>query len=87
MTTRILAALVALPLVIVPVYVGGVWCTLLFVAVALLAGFEFYNLMDTGDYRPMRWVGLVWLVPLVLSGAQPDWFPFPRYWWPASSSP
>ncbi len=75
MTTRIIAALVALPLVIVPVYLGGIWCTLLFVAVTLLAGHEFYNMMAAGGYYPMRWVGFVWLVPLVLGGWLPDLFP------------
>jgi phosphatidate cytidylyltransferase len=75
MTTRIIAALIAVPVVILPVYLGGLWCTFLFLAVALAAGYEFYHLLEAGGYRPIRMVGLLWLVPLVLSGWRPDIFP------------
>ena len=77
MSTRIIAALIALPLVIIPIYLGGVWCTLLFVAVGVAAVLEFYNMMDIGDYYPLRWIGVPWLAALVLSGWRPDLFPLP----------
>lgn len=77
MTTRILAALIALPVVIVPIFLGGIWCALLFLTVSLVAGFEFYNLMDIGGYHPVRWVGFPWLAMLVLGGWRPDLFPLP----------
>jgi phosphatidate cytidylyltransferase len=77
MSTRIIAALIALPLVIIPIYLGGVWCTLLFLVVSLAAGLEFYNLMDVGGFHPIRSVGLVWLAAILLGGWRPDLFPLP----------
>lgn len=77
MATRIIAALVALPLVILPIYLGGVWCTLLIVAVALIAGYEFYNLMQAGGYAPLRWIGMLWIAALVLNGWVPHLLPLP----------
>lgn len=77
MSTRIIAALIALPLVIIPIYLGGISCTLLFLVVSIVACLEFYNLMDAGDYYPIRWVGLIWLAALVLGGWRPDLFPLP----------
>ncbi len=76
MITRIIAALLAIPLVIIPIYLGGVWCTLLILAGGVVAGYEFYNLMDQGGYYPIRWVGLTWIALFALSGWQPDYVPF-----------
>ncbi len=75
MTTRIVVALIALPLVIVPIYLGGVWCTLLFLIAGFLGGYEFYNLMDTGGYAPSRWIGITWILLFVLSGWIPQYVP------------
>ena len=75
MKTRIIAALVVLPIVLIPIWLGGNWCMLLFLAVAIVAGLEFYNLMEIGGFHPNRWVGSVWLSALVLNGWRPDFFP------------
>lgn len=76
MITRIIAALIALPLVLIPIYLGGVWFALLILAGALLAGFEFYNLLEKGEYHPLRWIGLTWIILFVLSGWIPQYVPF-----------
>ena len=75
MKTRIITALVALPLVLLPIWLGGVWCTALFVAVAVIAGLEFFYLMEIAGFHPNRWLGIAWLSMLALNGWLPDLFP------------
>jgi phosphatidate cytidylyltransferase len=71
-TTRILVALIAAPIVLAPIWFGGIWALLLVLVVAILGGIEFYNMMAQGDYHPARWLGLGWIAALVLAGWQPD---------------
>jgi phosphatidate cytidylyltransferase len=75
MWTRILVGLVALPLVVIPIWLGGIWAAALCVVVALISGYEFYTLMQIDGYRPSVWLGLIWLVALALNGWLPDWLP------------
>jgi CDP-diglyceride synthetase len=71
MTTRILVGLVAAPIVLIPLWLGGVWALLLILAVALIGGVEFYELMAHGGYAPARVLGLLWLAALVVTGWHP----------------
>jgi len=75
MSTRIIVGLTALPVVLIPMWLGGIWAVLLFVLVGLLGGYEFYNLMRASDYQPARWLGLIWLTALILQGWQPQYLP------------
>lgn len=75
MSTRILVSLIALPLVILIIWLGGIWVTIAVIGVALLGGYEFYNLLDKCGYRPVRWVGMVWLALLVAY----SWLPTTPY--------
>jgi len=75
MTTRIVVALVALPFVLIPIYLGGIWSVALFLVVALIGGHEFYNMLDVGGYFPARWLGLIWTALLVLSFWSPTHIP------------
>jgi len=75
MSTRIIVGLTALPVVLIPIWLGGIWAVLLFVLVGLLGGYEFYNLMRASDYQPARWLGLIWLTALILQGWQPQLLP------------
>ncbi|MCX6043954.1 MAG: phosphatidate cytidylyltransferase [Chloroflexi bacterium] len=72
MSTRIIVGLIALPFVLAPIWFGGVWCALLVAVAALAAGYEFYGMMEQGDYHPAPWLGLPWMVAIALAG-----------WWPA----
>ena len=72
MTTRILVALIAAPVVLAPLWFGGVRALLLILVVALLGGIEFYAMMAEGEYHPARWLGLGWIAALVLAGWQPN---------------
>lgn len=68
MAKRIIVAFIAIPIVLTPIYLGGIWGVLLLVTIAVLAGLEFYDMMKAGGYRPARWLGLIWLVALVMNG-------------------
>ena len=50
--TRIIAALVAIPLVVVGVWLGGPVFMWGVTAVALIAGWEFNRMMKAGGYHP-----------------------------------
>lgn len=70
-TTRTLVSLAALPFIMIPIWLGGPWILGLVVCISLLGGHELYNIMERGNYRPARWIGLPWLVLLVVAHAQP----------------
>ncbi len=72
MIQRLIVGLIALPFVLLPIWVGGAWSALLIVIIGLAVGWEFYELMETGGYRPVRWLGLPWLALLILTGWQPQ---------------
>lgn len=52
-------------------WLGGFWVIALVASISLLGGHEIYNIMERGNYRPARWIGLPWLLLLVLAHAQP----------------
>ncbi len=72
MTTRIVVGLIALPIIIIPIWLGGVLYVATVLAIALIGGYEFYGLLATGGYRPARAIGLVWLALLTLCALQPS---------------
>ncbi len=69
---RILSATVLLPIVLGLTYLGG-WAFfgLIFV-VTLLAGYEFYTLLELRGYNPAPVLGLTLMAGLVLAAALPD---------------
>ncbi len=75
MWTRIIVAIIAIPFILVPIYLGGIWGVLLLLALGLLAGWEFFHMMGVGGYRPARWIGLVWLSAISLTFWRPDLVP------------
>jgi phosphatidate cytidylyltransferase len=76
MRERIVVGLIALPVVLIPIWFGGVWLALLLVVVGIGGGLEFYRLMQIGGYQPNRTLGLGWLTLLILSHWQPQLLPF-----------
>ena len=75
MKTRILAALVALPIALIPIWLGGPWCALLFLGAAIFGGLELYHLMEIGGFYPNWQLGIAWIGALVLNGWRPDLLP------------
>jgi phosphatidate cytidylyltransferase len=76
MRERILVGLVALPLVLIPIWLGGIWLALFLILVGIGGGLEFYKLMQTGGYAPHRRLGLSWMVLLILAHWQPTLLPY-----------
>ncbi|RIK53750.1 MAG: phosphatidate cytidylyltransferase [Chloroflexi bacterium] len=75
MKQRIIVGLVALPVVLIPVWLGGVWSAILLLAFAILGVLEFYRLIEIGGYQPSRLLGVIWTVALVGAAVQPQWLP------------
>jgi phosphatidate cytidylyltransferase len=73
MKQRIVVGLVALPVALVPLWLGGLWATGFMLLLALLGGAEFYRMMQIGGYRPAQALGLVWLAAVVAAFAAPRW--------------
>ncbi len=73
MRQRIVVGLIALPVTLIPLWLGGYWAAGFMLLVALLAGMEFYRLLQIGGYQPTRWIGLVWLVALIAAYGAPQW--------------
>ena len=73
MKQRIVVGLLVLPIVLIPLWLGGLWATTFMLLVALLGGWEFYRLMQIGGYRPARELGLMWLAALIAAFAAPQW--------------
>ncbi|HXE30758.1 MAG TPA: phosphatidate cytidylyltransferase [Terriglobales bacterium] len=69
---RVLTALVLVPVVLAVVLWAPLWLfTPLLLAVALVAGREFFDLAEAQGLAPYRWLGLVAIAAVVLSMALP----------------
>jgi phosphatidate cytidylyltransferase len=80
MKQRMIVGLLALPVVLLPIWFGGGWLLLLLLVVGLGGGLEFYRLMQIGGYHPNRLLGLGWLALLIISHWEPRLFPLiPAY--------
>lgn len=63
---RLLSAIVLIPLILVPVIVGGFAFFALTVIAFLICGYEFYDMARRAGYRPQVWLGLVLIVLFLL---------------------
>lgn len=72
MRTRIIAALIAIPIVVIPIYLGGFWGLVLGLGVTIVGTLEMYHMFYNGGYHPARVIGIPWAILLFLSGWDPD---------------
>ncbi len=63
--TRVLSAIVLIPVVLVLAWLGGAWFLLLIGAFTLLGSIEFYQLMRHGGHQPLWFVGIPVTLALV----------------------
>ncbi|MGB8645794.1 MAG: phosphatidate cytidylyltransferase [Anaerolineae bacterium] len=70
--TRILTALILIPLVVGTTLLGGWWLFLLMGGGFILCGHEYFTMVRAGGYRPERALGVV-LVALLLLDAMLGW--------------
>ena len=68
MRTRIIAAFIAIPIVLIPIYLGGFWGLLLGLSITFLGSMEMYDMLRVGGYHPSRLIGVPWAMLLFLSG-------------------
>lgn len=72
-TQRILTGVIGAPLVILFMYAGGIPFAVLVLAVALIAQYELYRMMELGGLHPQRVAGLILGALVVLHPLVP-WF-------------
>lgn len=60
------------PLVLVTTYLGGLWFFLFVLLVALVAGREYYQLLDRGGYQPQHLAGLAFIALFILAQRFPN---------------
>ena len=71
MRTRIIAAFIAIPIVVIPIYLGGIWGLIFGVVVTVVGCLEMFDMLRKGGYHPFTWIGVPWAVMLFLSGWDP----------------
>ncbi len=69
---RVLSAIVLVPLILVVVWVGGLWFLAVAMAVSLLATWEFYSLLRRAGFTPLWPFGVVLTPVFVLDGFLQD---------------
>jgi len=63
---RVITAIVGLPLMILAIWFGSPWFSLLIAAAALAGTYEFYRMADFDRREPLLYLGLLWTLALVL---------------------
>ena len=65
---RVIIAAIGIPLIILAIWFGNPWFSLLFAAAALVGTFEFYNMgRIEGKNHPLIYFGLLWSLAVFLS--------------------
>ncbi len=62
---RILTSIVLVPLLIVAIWFGEPWFSILMAAIAGVAGWEFYRMESKAKVRPLTYFGVFWIVLLI----------------------
>lgn len=68
MRLRLISAAVGIPLLVAAIWLGNPWFGVLLTAVALAAGLEFLNLAPRAEARPLRLLGLLFILLFTLNG-------------------
>ena len=64
---RVITALCGIPLLVVIVWFGEPWFTILVAIWGVLAAFEFYRLVAASKVSPLTYFGLIWTLLFILS--------------------
>jgi phosphatidate cytidylyltransferase len=70
--TRIIAGLIAIPIVVIPIYLGGFWGLLLGVAATTIGAWELFHMFKAGGYQPSLWIGMPWAILIFMAGWDPE---------------
>ena len=69
---RVITAAVGVPIVILAIWFGDAWFSLLIAAAALAGTYEFYHMANFERKAPLLYLGLLWSLALVLSPLYQD---------------
>ena len=64
---RVITAAVGVPIIVLAIWFGDPWFTLLIAAAALAGTYEFYHIANFDRREPLLYLGLLWTLALVLS--------------------
>jgi phosphatidate cytidylyltransferase len=64
---RVITAAVGVPIIVLAIWLGDPWFTLLIAAAALAGTYEFYHIANFDRKEPLLYLGLLWTLALVLS--------------------
>ncbi len=64
---RVITAAIGIPIIILTVWFGDPWFSLLIAAATLAGTFEFYRMAGLNKREPLTYFGLLWVVALVLN--------------------
>ena len=65
---RVITAAIGIPVIVLAIWLGDPWFSLLIAAAAVVGTFEFYHLgQDESTNRPLIYFGLLWSLAIVLS--------------------
>ncbi len=64
---RLITAAAGLPILVVAVWFGDPWFTVLWALAAGIGAWELYTMARASNWRPLRWFGLVWTVLFIIS--------------------
>jgi len=70
---RSLSAIILIPIVVGATYAGGLWFSAIIVLVASVAGYEFFQMMKLGGYKPSPFWGLLLIWLLLADARYPAW--------------
>ncbi len=70
--TRVISAAIAIPLVVVVVFLGGVWFFAGVTLIALIAGWEFGQMMKVGGYKTTHFFTLALIALLMFNSYRSD---------------
>ena len=70
---RLLSAIILIPIAVGAAYAGGLWFFALIVLIASMAGYEFFQMMRLGGYKPSCFWGLVLIWLLLVDARYPAW--------------
>jgi len=73
MASRVISAIVGIPLVMAAVLAGLPWLSLLAAIFASLGALEFYRMAERREARPAVFLGIVWALAFIVSGHRDDW--------------
>jgi phosphatidate cytidylyltransferase len=73
MASRVISGAVGIPIVMVAVWAGLPWLSLLAAILASLGALEFYRLAERREARPAVLLGIAWTLAFIVSGHRDDW--------------